>query len=92
MIDIVMDVAGFEFDWDIQDDPEAGRGNFYHKMKYANKLLWSGCETHIVLSAISKLLNLKAEFNIIVNYYDTMVAIIKKMSPKDKKLVGSFYA
>ena len=27
-----------------------------------------------------------------VNYYDRMVAIIKKVLSKDEKLVGSFYA
>ena len=47
---------------------------------------------YTVLLAISELLNLKAEFNMIVNYYDRMVALIKKMVSKDEKLVGSFYA
>ena len=41
---------------------------------------------------MSELLNLKAEFNMMVNCYDRMVAIIKKMLLKDEKLVGSFYA
>ena len=41
---------------------------------------------------MSELLNLKVEFNMTVNYYDRMVAIIKKMLSKEKKLVGSFYA
>ena len=41
---------------------------------------------------MSELLNLKIEFNMTVNYYDRMVAIIKKILPKNKKLVGSFYA
>ena len=26
-----------------------------------------------------------------VNYYDRIIAIIKKILPKDKKLIGSFY-
>ena len=34
---------------------------------------------------------MKIEFNITVNCHDRMVAIIKKMLPKDEKLVGSFY-
>ena len=45
-----------------------------------------------MLLAVSKLLNLKAEFNITINCYDRMVVIIKKMLSKDEKLVGSFYA
>ena len=40
---------------------------------------------------MSELLNLKVEFNMIVNYYNRMVAIIKKILLKDEKLVGNFY-
>ena len=47
---------------------------------------------YTVLSLVSELMNLKAEFNMIINCYDRMVAIIKKMLSKDEKLVGSFYA
>ena len=54
--------------------------------------LWLGCEIHTVLLAVSELLNLKIEFNMLVNYYDKMIVIIKKMLSKDEKLVGIFYA
>mgnify|MGYP000081007623 CR=1 FL=1 len=40
---------------------------------------------------MSELLNLKIKFNMMVNYYDRMVVIIKKMLPKDEKIVKSFY-
>ena len=36
--------------------------------------------------------NMMVEFNMMVNCYDRMIAIIKKILPKDEKLVGSFYA
>ena len=38
-----------------------------------------------------ELLNLKAKFNMMVNCYDRMIAIIKKMLSKDEKIVESFY-
>ena len=60
-------------------------------LRDADKPLWLECETHTVLSAVSELLNLKIEFNMMINCYNRMVVIIKKMLPKDKKLVGSFY-
>ena len=41
---------------------------------------------------MSEFLNLKIEFNMMINYYDRIVAIIKKILLKDEKLVGSFYA
>ena len=45
-----------------------------------------------ILSIVSELLNLKANFNMMVNYFDRMVAIIKKILSKDEKLVRNFYA
>ena len=92
MVDMVIDAAGPKFDWNMPDNPEASSGQFYRMLKDTDEPLWMGCETHTVLSAVTELLNLKAEFNIIVNYYDRMVAIIKKMLPKEEKLVGSFYS
>ena len=76
----------------MEDDPEADSSDFYRMLKDTDELSWSACETHTMLSAVSELPNLKIEFNMTVNCYDRMVAIIKKMLPKDEKLVGSFYA
>ena len=92
MVDMVMDVAGLEFNWDVEDDPEAGSGDFYHILKDTDELLWLECETHTILSAVSEFLNLKIEFNLTINCYDRMVAIIKKKLSKDEKFIGSFYA
>ena len=39
-----------------------------------------------------ELLNLKVQFNMTVNYYNRMIAIIKKMLSNDEKFVESFYA
>ena len=91
MVDMVMDTAGPEFNWDVEDNPEAGSGNFYHMLKDADEPLWSRCETHTILSAVSELLNLKFEFNMTVNCYDRIVAIIKKILLKDEKFIESFY-
>ena len=76
----------------MEDDPEASSDDFYHILKDADESVWSGCEIHTILSTVSKLLNLKFDFNMMVKCYDSMVAIIKKMLSKDEKLVGSFYA
>ena len=92
MVDMVMDAAGPEFDWDMSDDPEPDSDNFFRMLKDADEPLWPSCETHTILSAVSELLNLKAEFNMTISCYDRMVAIIKKMLLKEEKLVGSFYA
>ena len=91
MVDIVIDAAGPEFKWDVEDDPKASSDDFYCMLKDADEPLWSECETHTVLSAVSELLNLKSEFNMMVNYYDRMVAIRKKILSKDEKLIESFY-
>ena len=75
----------------MRDDPEADSDDFYRMLKNADEPLCSGCETHTILSTILELLNLKAKFNMTVNCYDRMIAIIRKMLPKNVKLVGSFY-
>ena len=75
----------------MKDDPEAGSYDFYRMLKDTDEPLWLRCETHTILLATSKLLNLNIEFNMTVNCYDRMVAIIKKMLSKDEKLVRSFY-
>ena len=39
MVDMVMDAAGPEFDWDIENDPEAGSSNFYRMLRVADEPL-----------------------------------------------------
>ena len=92
IVNMIMDALDPEFDHDMEDNPEAGSDDFYRMLKDTDELSWSACETHTILSAVSELPNLKIEFNMTVNCYDRMVAIIKEMLPKDEKLVGSFYA
>ena len=92
MADMVIDVVGFEFDWDMLDDLEPDSDKFFCMLKDADEPLWPGCKTHTILSAKSKLLNLKAEFNMTVSCRDRIVAIIKKMLSKKEKLVGSIYS
>ena len=75
---MIMDAAGPEFNWDMENDLEADNDDFYRMLRDTDKPLWLGWETYIVLSTVSELLNLKIEFIMIVNYYDKMVAIVKK--------------
>ena len=76
----------------MSDDLESESDNFFCMLKDTDEPLWPSCEIHTILSIVSELLNLKAEFNVIVSCYDRMVAIIKKMLPKEEKFVRSFYA
>ena len=92
MVDMVMDAPSFEFDQDMSDDLEQDSDNFFRMLKDTDEQLWSDCETHTILSAMSKSLNLKAKFNMIVICYHRIVKIIKKMLSKEEKLVKSFYA
>ena len=74
------------------DDLKPESDNFFCMLKDADEPLWPSYETHTILSVVSELLNLKKEFNMTVGCYDRMVAIIKKILPKEEKLVGIFYA
>ena len=53
MVNMVMDATGPEFNWNVEDDPEADSDNFYRMLKDADELLWSKYEIHTVLSAVS---------------------------------------
>ena len=75
----------------MEDDLEPDSNNLYQILRNTNEPLWLECETHTVLSTMSELLNLKVQFNMMVNCYDRIVVIIKKILSKDEKLVGSFY-
>ena len=61
MVDMVMDAAGLKFNWDVEDNPKASSGNFYHILRDIDESLQAEYETHTVLAAVSELLNLKAK-------------------------------
>ena len=63
MVNMVIDVAGPEFNWNVENDPENDSSDLYRMLKDADEPLWSECEIHTVLSTMSELLNLKVEFN-----------------------------
>ena len=44
----------------MSDDLEQDSDNFFRMLKDMDEPLWSGCETHTILSVMSELLNLKA--------------------------------
>ena len=58
-------------------------------LKDADELLWSRYEIRTVLLAVSELLNLKIKFNMMVNCYDRMVAIIRKYYRRITSLLGA---
>ena len=49
MVDMVMDVTGSEFNWDMKDDPKADSDDFYRMPRDADESLWSGYKIHIIL-------------------------------------------
>ena len=82
IVDMVINTAGFEFNWDVEDDPKADSGDFYRILRDTDEPLCLECETYNILSAVLELLNLKVKFNMTINCYDRMVVIIKKNTTK----------
>ena len=97
---MVMDAAGPEFQFpDVQDlvpeiqhdeapNPKAKR--FYELLSKADQPLHKGCEKHSTLSAISRLLSIKSDFNISQNCYDRIVQTFREFIP-NSTLSSSFY-
>src|SRR5262249_19592059 len=103
-MDLVLDAAGPELhvptfvDVNIdnadeyqQEEPNERAKKFYKLLQDADEPLWSGCDNHTRLSAVSQLLNLKSEFNLSEKCFDRMIAMIKSMLPKDEKLPENYY-
>nr|GEV66541.1 hypothetical protein [Tanacetum cinerariifolium] len=52
--------------------------------------MYKGCEKHSTLSAMSRLLNMKSDFNISLSYYDRIMHAVKEFIP-DSTLCSNYY-
>nr|GEW63825.1 hypothetical protein [Tanacetum cinerariifolium] len=69
-------------------NPEAKK--FYDLVSRAKELLYKGCEKHSTLSAMSRLLNIKSDFNISQSCYDCIMQAVKEFIP-DSTLCFNYY-
>ncbi|WRX10853.1 protein of unknown function DUF4216 - like 2 [Theobroma cacao] len=75
----------------VEEDPNPNASFFYSLLSNVEEPLWVGCTKHTTLSAVSQLLNVKAEYNLSESCFDQLLEIIKNMLPSDENLLIDFY-
>ena len=95
---LVLDAAGPEFasrmsemPEDVDESPNAMDKRFFELLKHADRELWGGCEKATQLSAVARLLNIKADYNLSEKCYDAICQLLKDCMPGDNCMVPNFY-
>ncbi|XP_054785879.1 uncharacterized protein LOC129292331 [Prosopis cineraria] len=76
---------------ELDDPPSHNAQKFYEMLETAKEPLYEGCSRHTPLSAISRLLNIKSEFNLSENCYNCILQWVKELLPNDEKLPKDYY-
>ncbi|XP_043816628.1 uncharacterized protein LOC110624237 [Manihot esculenta] len=91
--DMVMDATSCHvMHNDTYEMPNSAAQKLYDMLNASKQQLWPGCETHSQLSAVSRLLNLKAEHHFSEQCFDQICELMKEMLPSDNVMTDSFYS
>ncbi|XP_043815296.1 uncharacterized protein LOC110620971 [Manihot esculenta] len=91
--DMVMDATSCHvMHNDTYEMPNSAAQKLYDMLNASKQQLWPGCETHSQLSAVSRLLNLKAEHHFSERCFDQIYELMKEMLPSDNVMTDSFYS
>ena len=90
--EMVMDATGPDFITStLDEEPNAEDKKFFDMLEAADKELWSGCKKVTQLSVIARLLNIKSEYRIPEQCFDTICQLIKDGLPQENNMVDSLY-
>ncbi|XP_043817332.1 uncharacterized protein LOC122725001 [Manihot esculenta] len=64
----------------------------YDMLAAANQELWPGCENHLQLSAVARILNIKSEHHLSERCFDNICQFIKEILPIDNLFTDNFYS
>ncbi|KAL4580504.1 hypothetical protein LXL04_016700 [Taraxacum kok-saghyz] len=71
----------------IEEEPNIADKKFFDMLKAADKELWSGCKKATQLSVVSRLLNIKSDYRMLEQCYDTICQLIKDVIPEENNMV-----
>ena len=60
-------------------------------MKTADEPLWAGCDDHTKVSITTRLLNIKTEYNVSVDCFNSFVKVMRGIMPHDNIMPSDFY-
>ncbi|KAL4573042.1 hypothetical protein LXL04_019835 [Taraxacum kok-saghyz] len=75
----------------IEEEPNTADKKFFDMLKAADKDLWSGCKKATQLSVVSRLLNIKSDYRMPEQCYDTICQLINDVIPEENNMVDSLY-
>ncbi|KAK1369544.1 hypothetical protein POM88_035636 [Heracleum sosnowskyi] len=90
MYNMVMDVAGPNFDPHSEEIPNVEAQKLYDMLHSSERELYDGCETS-QLSAMACMLSLKSDHHLSETCYDETSQFIKSVLPEDNTCFDSFY-
>ncbi|XP_039141188.1 uncharacterized protein LOC120278460 [Dioscorea cayenensis subsp. rotundata] len=89
---MVMDVAGPDFSrTNTEEPPNAVAQKLFEMLIAANQEAWLGCENHSQLSAVARMLNIKAEHHLTERCFDDFCQFLKELLPTDNVMPDNFY-
>ena len=71
-------------------NPEAQK--FFDMLSTVNKELWPGCQRHLQLSLVARMLNMKAEHHMSQREFDDIAQLIKEVAPDENRVTENFYS
>ena len=94
MQSMVYDAAGPSFNSiEIEESPNPTTQHLFDMLKASKQEVWNGNPYgHSQLSAVSRLLNIKAEHHISERCYDEICTLMKELLPTDNLMTDNFYS
>ena len=91
---MVMDAARPDFNPnEISDEPHNPEAHkFFDMLSAVNKELWPGCQKHLQLSLVARMLNMKAEHHMSQREFDDIAQFIKEVVPYENLVTENFYS
>ncbi|KAL4583531.1 hypothetical protein LXL04_008107 [Taraxacum kok-saghyz] len=88
--EMVLDVAGPDFvTRNLNQEPNPEDKKFFDMLKAFDRELWSGCEKITQLSVVARLLNIKSEYRIPEQCFNSICQLMKDRLPEDNTMVDS---
>ena len=94
---MVRAAADQNFDW-AEERPSGMAKKFFDMLAASDTPLWEEnltgqlkCESHTILSAVTKAIELKSEHQLSQRCFDDMMGLIKSVLPPSEKLPANFY-
>ncbi|XP_021625026.1 uncharacterized protein LOC110624220 [Manihot esculenta] len=89
--EMVLEGFGLPSQIEFMEAPNVEAQRLYEMLQAASEELWPGCNKHIKLSVVARLMNMKPEHHFSIKCFDQIVEFVKEVPPEDNVLPDNFY-